>query len=566
MQKAKKRRELERALKEKEEELCREIEEKMRKKRRKRKMILSLPESMCTLHPPLRLGSKHFSLSLPKPEEEGYFPVDGKGRYSQLSSKKFDCTEKQLRRMRKRERRERRRRHREEKIRRGETCEAEELESLRSRGDVSDTEVDLQPLDSPPLEIEKPPTPGEKLKKGFRWVLEYVPDKKNEVDSQSKMRTSEKKTTSETSEKSTKTSPSERTSTEQVPKKDPKNDNPTNMNNPKCNYSLECEVCDIEVKTLSALYSHYASHFPSVLDFRCRHLRDNLRCMICGQSYKSKQILTNHIGVKHGKINDILAEQGFKVLPCPVYAVECRARQEMQKKLVQIKKEREHDSQSSNIPNQSFEKKNNNSNGSKQSVPSSKVDLSKDENPKIPNLDHENQVLSPNKPKGGSDKENSQKAPKDIGTTKETRSPKIVLSKNSSDQPRKEKKDEHRYRAESTSGGKIGGQNQIATTSETSRQPGQPALKMKAPVKRVSFSETLQAVEYSEREKRRKKKKRDRREEKREKRKGEAQSSSSNINQVTAKDCKSQPSPENSSQNELKPNGDDLHFCYEVTS
>ena len=83
-----------------------------------------------------------------------------------------------------------------------------------------------------------------------------------------------------------------------------------------------------------------------------------------------------------------------------------------------------------------------------------------DENPKIPNLDHENQVLSPNKPKGGSDKENSQKAPKDIGTTKETRSPKIVLSKNSSDQPRKEKKDEHRYRAESTSGGKIG--NQIA--------------------------------------------------------------------------------------------------------
>ena len=608
LQKAEKRRELESTLRRKEAELCQEIEEKMRKKRRRRKMILSLPESMCRLHPPLRLGSKHFCLNLPKPEDEGFFPVDGKGRYSQLGSKEIDRTEKQLRRMKKRERRERRRRHREEKIRRGQTGEEiEEFKSLRSTRDVSCPELDLNQKDPRPL--QRPPTPNEKLKKGFGWVLEYVPFGKKMDDIKREMKPSGRKgqsaklqeigitsTTSEGPEESPRKIPpavAERTMTEQVAKKSPTTQPtpdkiPTSVKSPQCNFSLECEVCDVKMKTLSALYSHYASHFTVDLEKKCGDLRDNLRCLICGQSYKSRHILKNHIGVKHGKINDILAEKGFKVLPCPVsMSSEGRKREEMQRSLTAIKKEKEEESHFEEA-NQSDENKSRltvDHCGSELVVPDADAEV----NPRMdvsvygqkvgtliqdpdPVNEEVHQNVSPNKPKGNSDKENNQNAPEELSTrNKQARGPKIVLSKKNSDQRSKEKTEECRYRVETVTEGNIECQNEKraenesraaatenedrATVAESSNRPSLPPLRIKAPS--MSFCETLQNIENSEREKKRKKKKRKRVKEEQGRNiflpvlsEDEDEIVASNIVQDT-------PTP-------LKPGGEDLHFCYEV--
>ena len=62
-----------------------------------------------------------------------------------------------------------------------------------------------------------------------------------------------------------------------------------------------------------------------------------LKCTLCGFTFKSKYLLINHIGCKHGKINDILKEQGYKVLPCPITGVK---QDEIQRNMISIKKER----------------------------------------------------------------------------------------------------------------------------------------------------------------------------------------------------------------------------------
>ena len=562
LRKAEKRRELESTLRRKEEELCQEIEEKMRKKRRRRKMILSLPESMCSLHPPLRLGSKHFSLNLPKPEDEGFFPVDGRGSYSRLGSKKIDRTEKQLRRMKKRERRERRRREREEKIREGE----EEFKSLRSRRDVSCPEVEQ---DSLPL--QRPPTPKEKLKKGFGWVLEYVPFGENVDDIKGEKKKSTKveqiemiNTASEGAEESMwphKTSPS---LTEQVANKVPIIDEiPTNLKSPQCNFRLDCEVCDIKMKTLSALYSHYASHFSMKLEKRCGNLRDNLRCLICGQSYKSRHILTHHIGVKHGKINDILAEEGFKVLPCPVYIGEGKKREEMQRTITSIKKEKEDQFEEGNQIDENKIRLTADHCGSELVVPDAgeifdhevaeqKVRiLIQDQAPAIEEI---HQSLPPNKPKGNSDKENNRTASTEVSQTKQARGPKIVLSKKNSDKYSKEKTEECRYRIETVREGNFKCENPRA--GESSNRPSLPPLKIKAPVK--SFCETLRQIEYCEREKGRKKKKRKRE-------KAEEEEKVNIFSQASLSEGDGAEIVQDTSR-QSKPGGEDLHYCYEVVA
>jgi len=346
--------------------------------------------------------------------------------------------------------------------------------------------------------------------------------------------------------------------------------------------------------TLSALYSHYASHFTIELEKKCGDLRDNLRCLICGQSYKSRHILTNHIGVKHGKINDILAKEGFKVLPCPVSVVEGRKREEMQKSLTAIKKERE-EPQSSDFQegNQIDENKSRltvNLRGSELvvpdaeeifhlEVPEQKVSiLMQDQDPVNEEV---HQSSSHNKPKGNSDKENNQTSTKEFSQTKQARGPKIVLSKKNSDQYSKEKTEERRYRIETVRGGDFECQNvraaaatessnrptlppltvrggdfecqnvRAAAATESPNRPTLPPLKIKAPVK--SFCETLQQIEYCEREKGRKKRKRKRVKEE-------------NIFSQASLSEGDEVEIVQDTSRQLKPGGEDLHFCYECKS
>jgi hypothetical protein len=80
-------------MKKKEEELCREIEEQMKKKRKSREST-KVPEKSCRPHPPLTLGSKHFKMSVPRPDEVGYAPIDNLGTYKLNTGQKITFQQK----------------------------------------------------------------------------------------------------------------------------------------------------------------------------------------------------------------------------------------------------------------------------------------------------------------------------------------------------------------------------------------------------------------------------------------------------------------------------------------
>ena len=92
-----------------------------------------------------------------------------------------------------------------------------------------------------------------------------------------------------------------------------------------------------QAKTLYTLYSHCASHFHKRVEEKHKDLMEGLKCTLCGSIFESKYLLTNHIGCKHGKINDILEEEGYKVLPCPITGTK---QDEIQRNMISIKKER----------------------------------------------------------------------------------------------------------------------------------------------------------------------------------------------------------------------------------
>ena len=109
----------------------------------------------------------------------------------------------------------------------------------------------------------------------------------------------------------------------------------------KINYTTTCELCQKENKTLQALYSHVIVHIRVELERKVKDLMEmeSLQCKMCDQTFKGKAPLLNHIGCKHGKVNDILKEKGYSVLPC-LLATNGNSGAEMQANLVRIKKER----------------------------------------------------------------------------------------------------------------------------------------------------------------------------------------------------------------------------------
>jgi len=106
-----------------------------------------------------------------------------------------------------------------------------------------------------------------------------------------------------------------------------------------CNYSLTCELCQKENKTLQALYTHVISHIRVELERKVKDLMEGFQCKVCDQVFKAKAPLLTHIGCTHGKVNDILREKGYNVLPC-LLATNGKKGAEMQANLVQIKKEK----------------------------------------------------------------------------------------------------------------------------------------------------------------------------------------------------------------------------------
>ena len=115
----------------------------------------------------------------------------------------------------------------------------------------------------------------------------------------------------------------------------------TEKSKPQVNYYLKCEVCETVVKTLGQLHQHCCTHFIRNIESKFPDLiaPDGKMCNICGYTGKCKTQLIMHLGCKHGKVNDILVENGYKTLPCPV-APKSHKDGEIQKKLIQLKKEK----------------------------------------------------------------------------------------------------------------------------------------------------------------------------------------------------------------------------------
>lgn len=106
-----------------------------------------------------------------------------------------------------------------------------------------------------------------------------------------------------------------------------------------CNFDLTCEVCGKAQKTPLSLETHIIAHFKADLEANVRgYITEDNKCKICGDSFKTKNWLINHLGSKHGYINKVLSDQGFAVLPCHVNSSGYTASK--QKQLVKIKTER----------------------------------------------------------------------------------------------------------------------------------------------------------------------------------------------------------------------------------
>ena len=84
--------------------------------------------------------------------------------------------------------------------------------------------------------------------------------------------------------------------------------------------SLTCELCQKETKTLQSLVTHVIVHFRVELERKVKDLMEfseleGFQCKLCDKTFKCKTPLIAHIGYKHGKLNDILREKGYSVLP-----------------------------------------------------------------------------------------------------------------------------------------------------------------------------------------------------------------------------------------------------------
>ena len=102
-----------------------------------------------------------------------------------------------------------------------------------------------------------------------------------------------------------------------------------------CNFDTKCEVCGKEVGSSAYMPVHVSGHFHQQLKERFHKFTNNLDCTLCGTGQGSIKALYKHIGVQHLKVNEILLEKGFKILPSTL----TNKQEEKQEHLKRIKKE-----------------------------------------------------------------------------------------------------------------------------------------------------------------------------------------------------------------------------------
>ena len=102
-----------------------------------------------------------------------------------------------------------------------------------------------------------------------------------------------------------------------------------------CNFDTKCEVCGKEVGSSVYMPVHVSGHFLEELKRRFHKFTNNLDCKLCGIGQGSIKALYRHIGVQHLKVNEILLEKGFRILPSAI----TYKQDEKQEHLMRIKKE-----------------------------------------------------------------------------------------------------------------------------------------------------------------------------------------------------------------------------------
>jgi len=112
----------------------------------------------------------------------------------------------------------------------------------------------------------------------------------------------------------------------------------------ECNFNLECQVCRQKLGSFHQLEQHCCRHFMKELAEQFSAITEDMKCGMCNSAFKQKHSLLLHIGCKHGKINEILKQKGYVVLPAPIVNKGNGALQkQMQSRLLEIKKERRED-------------------------------------------------------------------------------------------------------------------------------------------------------------------------------------------------------------------------------
>merc|ERR1719334_1188833 len=81
---------------------------------------------------------------------------------------------------------------------------------------------------------------------------------------------------------------------------------------------LKCQKCGKLFFRLTQLRYHYCSHFFGLLKKRFDHMFDDNKCLLCLKTFKTPRYLFVHIGVSHGKIDEILKMKGLTVRSDPV--------------------------------------------------------------------------------------------------------------------------------------------------------------------------------------------------------------------------------------------------------
>ena len=76
---------------------------------------------------------------------------------------------------------------------------------------------------------------------------------------------------------------------------------------------MRCQICSVPHTKLSVLHIHYIhAHFMQEARSEFRSFATEKFCNLCGKECKTSQQLFVHIGVKHKKVNMLLARHGYK--------------------------------------------------------------------------------------------------------------------------------------------------------------------------------------------------------------------------------------------------------------